>query len=141
MDRLIAHTETLLDTGTPFILGGDFNICATNDDVFDPEAFANDALCLPESRSRFHSLMNLGLTNALKAFDETLNIYSYWDYQRGAWQKNDGLLIDHLILSPQIADRLIDAGVDKGPRGKEKPSDHTPVWCNILQQNSQKLKV
>ncbi|PPR77082.1 MAG: Exodeoxyribonuclease III [Alphaproteobacteria bacterium MarineAlpha3_Bin5] len=135
MSRLIVRAKRLIKKNEPFVLGGDFNICPTDDDLYDPKAFTNDALCLPEARLKFFELMNLGLVNAVKALDNTTRLYSYWDYQRGAWQKNDGLLIDHLILSPQIADRLIDSGIDKTPRGKEKPSDHTPVWCHISEQN------
>ena len=131
MDRLIAHTDALLETELPFVLGGDYNVCPTDADVYDPERFADDALCRPESRARFRALNHLGLTNAFRVFDQTPNTYSYWDYQRGAWQKDNGVLIDHLLLSPQAADRLQAAGIDKTPRGKEKASDHTPVWCEV----------
>jgi exodeoxyribonuclease-3 len=76
--------------------------------------------------------MYLGLTDAFRAFNTAPNLYSYWDYQRGAWPKDNGLLIDHLLLSPQAADQLKGSGIDKKPRGKEKPSDHTPVWCELM---------
>lgn len=131
MDRLRAHAEELLKYNDLFVLGGDYNICALDTDVYDPKAFADDALCRPESRNKFRAIENLGLTNAFRALDQSLNIYSYWDYQRGAWQKDNGLLIDHLFLSPQAADKLTAAGIDKTPRSKEKASDHTPVWCEI----------
>ena len=131
MERLVAHAETLLQTEDAFVLGGDYNICPTDDDVYDPKGFADDALCRPESRARFRTIMHLGLTDAFHALHPAPHEYSYWNYQRGAWPKNDGLRIDHLLLSPQAADHLGAAGIDKTPRGKEKPSDHTPVWCEL----------
>ena len=131
MERLIAHAGTLLKTEDAIVLGGDYNICPTDDDVYNPAGFADDALCRPESRGRFRRLMYLGLTDAFRAFNTAPHLYSYWDYQRGAWPKDEGLRIDHLLLSPQAADRLKACGVDKTPRGKEKPSDHTPVWCEL----------
>ncbi|MAH83360.1 MAG: exodeoxyribonuclease III [Rhodospirillaceae bacterium TMED8] len=131
MTRLREHTKTLLATEDPFVLGGDYNICPTNGDVYNPEGFYDDALCRPESRSRFQALMNLGLTNAFRVFDNKPGRYSYWDYKAGAWPKDNGLLIDHLLLSPQAADCLVEAGIDRTPRGREKASDHTPVWCRF----------
>ena len=131
MERLIAHAGTLLKTKDAIVLGGDYNICPTDDDVYNPAGFADDALCRPESRGRFRQLIYLGLTDAFRAFNTAPHLYSYWDYQRGAWPKDEGLRIDHLLLSPQAADRLKACGVDKTLRGKEKPSDHTPVWCEL----------
>ncbi len=131
MDRLIAHVKTLLTYEEPLVLGGDYNVCPTDDDVYDPDGFAGDALCHPETRARFRTLCYLGLTDALRALHPELGLYTFWDYQAGCWHKDQGLRIDHLLLSPQAADRLIASGVDKGPRGKEKPSDHTPVWCEL----------
>ena len=132
MDRLQKHVrDTLLPTEMPFVLGGDYNVCPTDDDVYDPEGFANDALCRPESRTRFRAMVNLGLTEAFRALHSETDAYSYWDYQRGRWQRDEGLRIDHLLLSPQAADRLTACEIDRGPRGKEKVSDHTPVWCEL----------
>ncbi len=131
MDRLIGHVRTLLADEEPLILGGDYNVCPTDDDVYDPDGFAGDALCHPDIRSRFRALCYLGLTDALRATHPQSGVYTFWDYQAGRWQKDHGLRIDHLLLSPQAADQLADAGVDKDPRGKEKPSDHTPVWCEL----------
>ena len=131
MERLGEHVKELLKTEDAFVLGGDYNICPTDDDVYNPAGFADDALCRPESRGRFRRLMYLGLTDAFRAFNTAPHLYSYWDYQRGAWPKDEGLRIDHLLLSPQAADLLKACGVDKTPRGKEKPSDHTPVWCEL----------
>jgi len=131
MDRLISHIQALLDLEEAFVLGGDFNVCPTDMDVYDPQAFTQDALCRPESRSRFRMLCHLGLTDAIRAFHQEAGLYSFWDYQAGHWNRDEGLRIDHLLLSPQAADRLTDSGVDKGPRSKHKPSDHTPVWCQL----------
>ncbi|OHC76606.1 MAG: exodeoxyribonuclease III [Rhodospirillales bacterium RIFCSPLOWO2_01_FULL_65_14] len=133
MERLSARVREMLKTEDIFVLGGDYNVCPTDDDVHDPKAFADDALCRPESRARFRALMYLGLTDAFHALNPAPHQYSYWDYQGGAWQKGDGLRIDHLLLSPQAADRLKGSGIDKKPRGKEKTSDHTPVWCELEQ--------
>jgi exodeoxyribonuclease-3 len=129
MDRLYSHVQTCLEAEESIVFGGDYNVIPTNDDVYDPKAVDGDALTQPESRARFQAIKNLGLTDALRSFNHAPHQYSYWDYQRGAWQKDNGLLIDHLLLTPQAADRLTDAGIDKDPRGKEKASDHTPVWC------------
>ncbi len=131
MDRLVEHAKTLLKNEESFVLAGDYNLCPTDGDVYDPVAFADDALIRPESRAHYRTLVNLGLTDAYMALHPGAHQYSYWDYQRGAWPKDNGVRIDHLLLSPQAADRLVEAGIDKGPRGKEKPSDHTPVWCSI----------
>jgi exodeoxyribonuclease III len=134
MDRLYAHIQTCLTLEESYVFGGDYNVILRDDDVYDAAAFAKDALTQPESRARFQAIKNLGLTDALRSFNHAPHQYSYWDYQRGAWQKDNGLLIDHLLLSQQAADRLTDAGIDKGPRGKEKASDHTPVWC-VLEES------
>lgn len=131
MDRLVRHAEELLETDTAFVLAGDYNICPVDEDCYNPEGFANDALCRPESRARFRALCNLGLTDAIRCFLKGPHVYSYWDYQAGAWQKDNGLRIDHLLLSPQAADRLVAADIDRKPRGRPKASDHTPVWCEI----------
>ncbi|MBM3549932.1 MAG: exodeoxyribonuclease III [Alphaproteobacteria bacterium] len=131
MDRLAARAAELLATEKPVVLAGDYNICPTDIDCYSPEAFVDDALCRPESRGRFRALVNSGYTDALRALHPTEHLYTYWDYQAGAWQRDLGLRIDHLLLSPQAADRLVDAGVDKKPRGEEKASDHTPAWVEL----------
>ncbi len=131
MDRLTAHVrDTLLPTEMPIVLGGDYNCCPTNRDVYDPEGFANDALCRPETRRRFRELVNLGLTEAWRALHSEI-AYSYWDYQGGRWNRDEGVRIDHLLLSPQAADRLVACEIERGPRGKEKASDHTPVYVEL----------
>lgn len=132
MRRLIVHAKAMLSENMPTILGGDYNVCPTDDDVYDPRAWQEDALCRPESRARFRELIYLGYTEAFRALHpDAKHAYSFWDYQAGAWDRGNGLRIDHLLLSPQAADRLVAADIDKGPRGRDKPSDHTPVWCEL----------
>ena len=131
MDRLYRHVQSCLSNDETYVFGGDYNIIPNDGDVYSAKDFAKDALTQPESRSRFQAIKNLGLTDAFRTFNHAPHQYSYWDYQRGAWQKDHGLLIDHLLLSPQAADRLQDAGIDRDPRGLEKASDHTPVWCTL----------
>lgn len=131
MARLQARAEALRALEEPIVLGGDFNVCPTDGDVYDPEAFAGDALCQPESRSALNRLLHTGWTDAFRAVDPYPHRYSFWDYQGGAWPKDNGLRIDFLLLSPQAADRLEAAGIDRSPRGKPKASDHTPVWCQL----------
>ena len=99
------------------------------EDVHNPAAWVNDALFRPQTRESFQSLLGLGLTDALRAVTDAPGQYTFWDYQAGAWQKNQGLRIDHLLLSPQASDRLIDVGIDSYVRAWEKPSDHVPVWA------------
>lgn len=131
MARLEARAKALLETEQAFILAGDYNVIPTADDVHDPDAWEGDALFRPESRAAFRSLLNLGLTDAFRACNNEGHRYTFWDYQGGAWQKDKGIRIDHLLLSPQAADRLAGAGIDKFTRAAEKPSDHVPVWCEI----------
>jgi exodeoxyribonuclease III len=100
-------------------------------DVYDPQAWSGDALFLPQTREKFRELINLGLTDAIRAASDAPGLYTFWDYQAGAWQRNKGLRIDHLLLSPQAADRMRGAGIDKHVRGREKPSDHVPVWVEL----------
>ena len=132
MDRLITHAQSLLALEEAVVLGGDFNVCPTDHDVYDPKGFTDDALCRPESRARFRALCHLGYTDALRTLHTELGLYTYWDYQAGRWNRDEGLRIDHLLLSPQAADRLVASDVDRGPRGMDKPSDHTPVWCELV---------
>jgi exodeoxyribonuclease-3 len=131
MKRLRARAKTLLAREQAVVLAGDYNICPTDDDVYDAEAWRNDALCRPESRAEFRSLVHLGFTDAFRVFHPEPHRYSFWDYQQGRWYRDEGLRIDHLLLSPQAADRLAAADIDTRPRAKEKASDHTPVWCEI----------
>ncbi|MGD1876223.1 MAG: exodeoxyribonuclease III [Kiloniellaceae bacterium] len=131
MDRLIRHAEGLLASEQPVVLAGDYNVIPQDEDVYDPRAFATDALTQPESRSRFRTLLNLGFTDALRALHREPHLYTFWDYQGGGWQNDHGLRIDHFLLSPQAADLLEACDVDRGPRGEPKASDHTPVVCRL----------
>lgn len=131
MDRLIARAKQMLADDETFVLAGDYNVCPTDDDVYNPQGWQDDALCRPESRNRYRQLLNLGLTDGIRAFHPQPHFYTYWDYTGGAWQKDNGLRIDHLLLSPTAADRLLASGVDKAPRGGERPSDHTPAWVEL----------
>jgi exodeoxyribonuclease-3 len=131
MERLIAHARELLALEEPFVLAGDYNVIPNPRDAYDPAAWEGDALFLPTTRARFRSLLNLGLTDALRATSDEAGLYTFWDYQAGAWQRNKGICIDHLLLSPQAADRLISVTIDKERRGEDKPSDHVPVRIEI----------
>jgi len=131
MDRLLDHARGLLASERPVVLGGDFNVIPQDEDVYDPRAFATDALAQPESRSRFRALLNLGYTDALRALHRAPHLYTFWDYQAGGWQHDHGLRIDHFLLSPQAADLLESCDIDRGPRGEPKASDHTPVVCRL----------
>lgn len=131
MDRLIDHAQAVLRTEQPFVLCGDYNVIPTDADVYDPRAMAGDALGRPESKDRFYRLLNLGLTDSFRVFDPRPGQFSYWDYQRGAYDKDHGWRIDFILASPQAADRLTGAGIDRSPRAQEKASDHTPVWAEF----------
>jgi exodeoxyribonuclease-3 len=131
MQRLAAHARQLLASEMPVVLGGDYNVAPTDADVYDPEAWRGDALCRPESRRAFRALLHAGYTDAFRVFHAEPHRYSFWDYQAGRWMRDEGLRIDHLLLSPQAADRLAAADIDKEPRGRDKASDHTPVWCEL----------
>lgn len=131
MDRLNRHAGGLLANEEVIVLGGDYNVCPTDDDVADPASRVKDALCRPESRARFRSLINLGWYDAYLALHPDLpHGFTYWDYGR-AFAADLGLRIDHLILSPQAMDRLQAVEIDKAPRSLPKASDHTPIWCEL----------
>ncbi|MEM9616340.1 MAG: exodeoxyribonuclease III [Pseudomonadota bacterium] len=132
MKRLKAHAEQMLQNEEAFVLAGDYNVIPQAEDVHDPAAWEGDALYRPETHAAFRELVNLGLTDALRQADPMGVRYTFWDYQRGAWEKDNGIRIDHLLMSPQAADRFKDAGVDRKERGKEKPSDHVPVWVELV---------
>ena len=131
MERLRLHARALLELEEVLILGGDYNIAPTDEDVYDPVAWRDDALCRPESRARYRAILYLGFTDAVRARNPDPGLYTYWDYQAGRWQRDEGLRIDHLLLSPQAADRLNAAGIDRSPRARDRPSDHTPAWCEL----------
>ena len=127
MDRLTRHAADLLALEEAFVLAGDYNVIPADGDVHDPAAWGGDALCLSGTRARFRALANLGLRDAFRACDWRAGQYTFWDYQAGAWQKNNGIRIDHLMVSPQAADRLNAVTIARAERGGEQPSDHVPV--------------
>ena len=131
MDRLIAFSRERLTLEEPLVLAGDYNVIPTAADARNPDAWTKDALFLPQTREKFRALTNLGLTDAIRASSDARDLYTFWDYQAGAWAKDDGIRIDHLLLSPQAADRLVDAGIDRHVRSWDKPSDHVPVWIDL----------
>jgi exodeoxyribonuclease-3 len=131
MEQLVSRARDLLRLEIPFVLAGDYNVCPAAEDVYDPVAFRDDALCRLESRSRFRALMYLGLTDAYRVFHREPHRYTFWDYQAGRWNRDEGLRIDHLLLSPHAADRVVACEIDKKPRAKERASDHTPIWCEL----------
>lgn len=129
--RLKTRVCALLAEEEAFAALGDFNVIPQVEDVHDPKAWEKDALFLPESRAALREIANLGLTDAIRQIHPYKVLYTFWDYQGGAWEKDNGVRIDHILLSPQASDRLKGAGVDRAERGKEKPSDHAPVWAEI----------
>ena len=137
MARLEAHLARLLADEEPAVILGDFNIIPQPEDAARPAAWREDALFRPESRAAWRRIVNLGLTDAFRAVHPHMppmappGHYTFWDYQANAWDRNDGIRIDHLLLTPQAADLLTDAGIDAQARGAEKPSDHAPVWITL----------
>ena len=131
MNRMLTRTRTLLADEQPLVLCGDYNIIPQAEDAANPQNWLTDALYLPQSRQAYQRLLNLGLTDAIRAQNPASGTYTYWDFQAGAWERNNGIRIDHLLLSPQAADLLQTSGIDKAVRGRDKPSDHVPVWIEL----------
>jgi exodeoxyribonuclease-3 len=131
MDRISDYISDVLKLEEPLILAGDYNVIPNAADVYNPAAWIEDALFRPQTREKFRSITNLGLTDALRATTDAPGLYTFWDYQAGAWQKNNGLRIDHILLSPQAADRLVTTGIDRHVRAWEKPSDHVPIYADL----------
>jgi exodeoxyribonuclease III len=131
MERLRLHAAGLLELEEPLAIAGDYNVIPAAIDTHDPALWANDALFLPETRAAFQRLTALGLTEAFRAVSDAPKTYTFWDYQAGAWQRNNGIRIDHLLLSPQAADRLQSVEIDRDMRDGEKPSDHVPVRAHF----------
>ncbi|MBH5321422.1 exodeoxyribonuclease III [Aurantiacibacter sediminis] len=131
MAALRERLQELLASEQPTVVVGDFNVIPRDNDVWSVKAMAGDALMQPESREAYTRILNDGWTDALGLLNPRGGVWTYWDYQAGAWQRDHGFRIDHLLLSPQTADRLVSAGVDREYRGREKASDHTPVWVEI----------
>jgi len=131
MERLYERTCSLIKSEESFLLAGDFNIIPQAEDCWDTKVWENDAAYLPESRAAYRKILNLGLTDAFRAKNPSAMNYTFWDYQAGAWNKNNGIRIDHFLLSPTCADKLIDCQSDRECRAKDKPSDHVPVWVEL----------
>jgi exodeoxyribonuclease-3 len=131
IERLRTHARERIALEETMVLAGDYNVIPTPCDAHEPKRWTKDALFLPPTRAAWRSLTNLGLIDAIRATSDDPGLYTFWDYQAGAFQKNNGIRIDHLLLSPQAADRLAGAGVDRAMRGGEQPSDHVPVWIEL----------
>lgn len=131
MDRLHARAKDLLTQEMPALMAGDYNIIPQAEDAARPDAWREDALFRPASRAAFRRIVNLGFTEGFRARTSGPGHYSFWDYQAGAWNKNDGIRIDHILMTPQCADLMRDCYIEKDLRGREKPSDHVPVWVDL----------
>ena len=131
MSRLARHARDLLDAEEPVVLAGDYNVIPEPGDVKNPEAWTEDALFRPETRAQFRELVNLGYSDAVRSCCDEPGLYTFWDYQAGSWQKNNGIRIDHLLLSPHAADRLRSFRIHKETRAWDKPSDHVPVAIEL----------
>jgi exodeoxyribonuclease-3 len=131
LDRLAERAEALLDGDTPLVITGDFNVCPSEEDAAPGAISPTDALVRPESRARYRRLLWHGLTDAVRAVHPHGAIYTFWDYQAGAWQRDCGLRIDHALLSPTLAERLISAAPDRQERAEPQPSDHVPVIIEL----------
>ena len=131
MERLKRRAQELIVSEEPALMAGDFNIIAQPEDAADPKKWQDDALYLPKSRAAFWEILNIGFTEAFRAVQQGPGHYSFWDYQAGSWQRNNGIRIDHFLLTPQCADLLVDCAIDFGIRDRERPSDHVPVWISL----------
>jgi exodeoxyribonuclease-3 len=131
MSRMEARAKVLLAQEEPTVFCGDYNVIPQDADAAKPELWTTDALALPQSRAAYRRLLALGLTDAFRARDASPGQYTFWDYQAAAWERNNGIRIDHLLLSPQAADLLRDCQIDKQVRAGDKPSDHVPIWINL----------
>ncbi|HLB85773.1 MAG TPA: exodeoxyribonuclease III, partial [Steroidobacteraceae bacterium] len=127
-ERFNEHAQTLLKSRQPVILAGDYNVVPTDFDIYNPKSWRKDALLQPQTRAAYQRLLDQGWTDALRARHPEERIYTFWDYFRDHWARNSGLRIDHLLLSEELAPRLVDANVDRWVRGEPKPSDHAPTW-------------
>ena len=131
MERLIQHAATLRGIGRPVVLAGDYNVVPTDSDIYDAKNWRKDALLQPATRAAYGRLLDQGWVDALRARHPEERIYTFWDFFRDHFKRNAGLRIDHLLLSPDLAPRLVDANVDNWVRGREKPSDHAPTWVRL----------
>jgi exodeoxyribonuclease III len=130
-ERLIAYAAELHATGLPVVLAGDYNVVPTDADIYPSKSWTKDALLQPQSRAAYRRLLDQGWTDAIRTRHPTEPVYTFWDYKRDRWARNAGLRIDHILLSPAVAERLIDAGVDRDVRGEQGASDHAPAWVDL----------
>jgi exodeoxyribonuclease-3 len=131
MKRLESRARALLESETPALMAGDYNVIPQAEDAANPDTWKDDALYRPESRAAFRRIVNLGFTDAFRATTQGPGHYSFWDYQAGSWQRNNGIRIDHFLLTPACADLLRDCQIDREVRAGDKPSDHVPVWVDL----------
>lgn len=140
-ERLIAHARTLKRSGAPVVLAGDFNVVPTEHDIYSTTSYDDDALVQPESRAAFQRLLRQGWIDSIRRLHPDDTVYTFWDYMRKRWQRNAGLRIDHLMLSPDLESRLTSAGVDRWVRGEPGASDHAPAWIEIAVLTSPRKRV
>ena len=131
LNDLIKQLKTLIKKNPNIILGGDFNIIPSSEDVYNPKSFDDDALFRLEIRKKLREMINLGLNDVYRHFHKTKEGYTFWDYMRGAWQKNNGMRIDHFLVSNSLIDKIKSVNINKDPRGRAKPSDHTPIEIKL----------
>ncbi|GAA4229238.1 exodeoxyribonuclease-3 [Sagittula marina] len=131
MDRLHARAKVLMAEEMPALMGGDYNIIPQSEDAANPKAWEKDALFLPTSRQAFRAILNEGFTEAFRARTQAPGHYSFWDYQANSWERNNGIRIDHFLLTPQCADLMTDCWIERDVRAMTKPSDHVPVWIEL----------
>ena len=136
MERLIEHAAVLRASGLPVVLAGDYNVVPTDFDIYPTTSYDDDALLQPAPREAYRRLLAQGWTDVIRKRNPKTRIYTYWDYMRNRWPRNAGLRIDHLLLSPDVAKRVVDAGVDKAVRGREGASDHAPAWVVLRKRRA-----
>ena len=131
MNLFYNRAADIINNEETAVMLGDYNVIPQREDAANPEKWLKDALFHPKVRTVFQRILNLGFTDALRVSSSADNLFTFWDYQKGSWQKNDGIRIDHILLSPQTADRLQTSGIDSEMRGDAKPSDHVPIWIKL----------
>ena len=140
LERLIRHARSLLQAKVPVILAGDYNVVPTPADIYPTHSYDKDALVQPQSRAAFQRLLKQGWTDAIRALHPEERIYTYWDYMRNRWPRDAGLRLDHVLLSPDLRERLVASGVDREVRGKANASDHAPVWVKLANGSASRKK-
>ncbi|MGH6612179.1 MAG: exodeoxyribonuclease III, partial [Burkholderiaceae bacterium] len=140
LDRLLKHANRLLEAKVPVVLAGDYNVVPTSFDIYQTSSYKDNALVQPQPRARFKQLIEQGWIDAIRSLHPSEPMYTFWDYKRGRWGRDAGLRIDHLLISPSLANRIADAGVDKSVRGEDGASDHAPAWVSLKPQRSRRRK-